>query len=127
MNQTNALHQIEQYRIILELAVKAIVNLPDLERVERVDMLSMGQIACRAPHDYELMKRHQKQLEEAGWKPNGEHRFTDDGTLGRYYRQEQVHLSIFYRPEIEGSTCAVHQIGTRTEPIVEVTCKEGAA
>ena len=124
MNKVHALHEIDQYRILLNEVQKAVVHLPELERITTISLLGMGTLAISASHDYELMKRHRKQMDAAGWQFHREVRFTDDGTLGQFYRMDQVEMNIYYRPEMEGSTCQVKVIGTQASPIVEVICKD---
>ncbi len=40
---------------------------------------------------------------------------------------ERIHFQIAFRTTKEGTTCVLHEIGTKTVPIYEVTCAEGAA
>lgn len=123
MNKVTLIHQVEQATVKLDVVRKAIMSLPEL-RGTASGFVNDGDMMVRAPHDYKLMAEHRKAMEKAGWKHVKEYRFTSDGTLGQFYRFENVELKIYYRPDMDGATCQIREIGTEQHPIVEVVCAE---
>jgi hypothetical protein len=78
------------------------------------------------PYDFRIIKVNRSEFEMHDFSLVHEKQWSDDGVLGQWYRRGTANITIFYRPQMAGSTCKITKIGeeTKTVPIYEVTCME---
>jgi hypothetical protein len=128
--------EIEKYQARLEdlksIPIEAIEeDLPDVV----FDIVWTGyHIRATLPYDFAVRAEARKVMKRLGWTLLRENQiiWEDSGEAGYFidfkHPDTHVELDFVFQTTKEGSTCVLHKIGdeTKTVPIYEVICAEGA-
>jgi hypothetical protein len=118
------LNQLDKNKAKLDAKREAIEALPELEGVLYGSTFT-DWVSLSFPYKHELFNANKETMTAAGFRFMHESHL-DNGTYEQvYYSENHTDVTLYYRPEAEGSTCKRNLIGyKKPEPIYEVTCMD---
>ncbi|CAK0758998.1 hypothetical protein CCP3SC15_2440008 [Gammaproteobacteria bacterium] len=93
----------------------------------KISSLLLDKEACFSfPRNNRLIHENAETLAAQGWVKHYEQQFTDDGVLSQEWTKDGCGIQIYYRPQIDGSSCKLKLLRTETKnvPVYEVVCLE---